>query len=390
MTEERPLKRFLYTGTFQLPDRNAAAQRVTGVAILLKQCGYDVTFLDLNQSIEEEFTSNSIMHEGFDVYSIRYPRNFNDWLRHAIEPERVEDVLAKHDDWCGVIAYNYPGLALLKLKKLCRRKNLKLIADCTEWYEPNHSFNLHLIATDVDSFIRMRVAQKKCDGIIAISSFLNDYYKRYTVCVTLPPIVELNNAKWKRHPRNADRSDRRLCYIGSPGSNMEKDRLNIIVEGLFQCGCRNLSLDIAGITRENYETFFPAHHEMLEKLIGEGRLRFHGRLEHKAALELLKTADFTIFYREDNRMTKAGFPTKFVESISCGVPVITTETSDLKKYLCEGRNGLVIQAPAGSGQILAVLKEASEMEIPPPVDKEIFTVENYRKEILQFLQEVGL
>ena len=171
---------------------------------------------------------------------------------------------------------------------------------------------------------------------------------------------------------------------------MEKDRLNVIIEALFQCGCRNLSLDIAGITRENYEKYFPVHHEILEKLIGEDRLRFHGRLEHKAALELLKTADFSIFYREDNRMTRAGFPTKFVESISCGVPVITTETSDLKKYLRDGRNGLVIPAPASQSQIMAALKEASEMELPPPVDKEIFTVENYQKEMLQFLHEVGL
>ena len=249
---------------------------------------------------------------------------------------------------------------------------------------------LHKIATDVDSFIRMRIAQKKCDGIIAISSCLNNYYKKYSVCVTLPPIIDRNNPKWESRPRTDNRTDRRLCYIGSPGARMGKDRLNVIIEALFQCGCRNLSLEIAGITRENYEKFFPAHHEMLEKLIGEDRLCFHGRLEHKAALELLKTADFSIFYREDNRMTRAGFPTKFVESISCGVPVITTETSDLKKYLRDGRNGLVIPAPAGQSQIMATLKEASEMELPPPVDKEIFTVENYQKEMLQFLHEVGL
>ena len=38
-------------------------------------------------------------------------------------------------------------------------------------------------------------------------------------------------------------------------------------------------------------------------------------------------------------MTMAGFPTKFVESISCGTPVITNKTSDLDKYLVESKNG---------------------------------------------------
>jgi glycosyltransferase involved in cell wall biosynthesis len=35
----------------------------------------------------------------------------------------------------------------------------------------------------------------------------------------------------------------------------------------------------------------------------------------------------------------AGFPTKFVEAITCGIPVVTNNTSDLQFYLKEGVNG---------------------------------------------------
>lgn len=384
------MARFLYVGTFQLPDRNAAAQRVTGVAILLRQLGYDVVFLDLNKSITLDFTEDCTYHEGFEVYSIRYPNLFGEWLRHATIPEYVDEVLAKHNDWCGVIAYNYPGLALLRLKKLCLRRNLKLLADCTEWYALNRSLNPHKIATDADSFIRMRIAQKRCDGLIAISSFLTNYYKKHTTCVTLPPVIDKNNAKWTHRSKQGFGTSRRLCYIGSPGAGMAKDRLDVIIEALFKCRRRELSLEIAGITDVAYKKFFPAHQEILETLIGEGRLRFHGRLAHQEAVRLLKTADFTIFFREDNRMTRAGFPTKFVESISCGVPVITTLTSDLKNYLRNGRNGLVIQEPAGCNQIVRVFVEVAEMPSPPPVDDAIFDVGNYRHEMLNFLNEIKL
>ena len=41
-------------------------------------------------------------------------------------------------------------------------------------------------------------------------------------------------------------------------------------------------------------------------------------------------------------MNMAGFSTKFVESISCGTPIITTNTSDLEDYLEEGKNGFFI------------------------------------------------
>ena len=49
-----------------------------------------------------------------------------------------------------------------------------------------------------------------------------------------------------------------------------------------------------------------------------------------------------MFLRDDNRVTKAGFPTKFVESISAGVPVITNKTSDLEYHLKNGENGFLL------------------------------------------------
>lgn len=52
--------------------------------------------------------------------------------------------------------------------------------------------------------------------------------------------------------------------------------------------------------------------------------------------------DFSILLREKNRGTMAGFPTKIVESLSLGVPVITTETSDLKNYIQDGINGFIV------------------------------------------------
>ncbi len=39
----------------------------------------------------------------------------------------------------------------------------------------------------------------------------------------------------------------------------------------------------------------------------------------------------------------AGFPTKFVESLGAGCPVITNYTSDLDLYLKNGFNGFVVK-----------------------------------------------
>jgi len=42
------------------------------------------------------------------------------------------------------------------------------------------------------------------------------------------------------------------------------------------------------------------------------------------------------------RYAQAGFPTKFVESLNAGLPVIANLTSDLNLYLKDGYNGFVL------------------------------------------------
>lgn len=43
-----------------------------------------------------------------------------------------------------------------------------------------------------------------------------------------------------------------------------------------------------------------------------------GKLSHVECLKMIATSDFSAIIREDKRVTKAGFPTKFSESFGCG------------------------------------------------------------------------
>jgi glycosyltransferase involved in cell wall biosynthesis len=55
----------------------------------------------------------------------------------------------------------------------------------------------------------------------------------------------------------------------------------------------------------------------------------------------LRGADFSVLYRPIERYAMAGFPTKFVESFSNGLPVLANLTSDLQWYLIDGFNGFI-------------------------------------------------
>ena len=121
-----PLK-ILYVGGFELPDKNAAAHRVLGNAKALREIGYEVIFLDVSGDVKGDSLSFAHEVDGFVVYSQRHATSFGGLFKYCTVPLHVAEVLDKHDGWCAVIAYNYPALALWRLKRLCRRRGLKHI-----------------------------------------------------------------------------------------------------------------------------------------------------------------------------------------------------------------------------------------------------------------------
>ena len=137
-----------------------------------------------------------------------------------------------------------------------------------------------------------------------------------------------------------------LVYSGSPFSLTDKssvkDRLDLIISAMAELkreDC-NFYLHILGIEVENFLVIYPNFKKDIALL--ENSIKFYGRLEHSKAIEILKSCDFSIFIRDSSILTKAGFPTKFVESISCGIPVLTNKNSNIEDYLQEGENGFLV------------------------------------------------
>ncbi|MDT9702077.1 glycosyltransferase, partial [Streptomyces sp. P17] len=90
-------------------------------------------------------------------------------------------------------------------------------------------------------------------------------------------------------------------------------------------------------TEEKLKDYIPSVKiDNLDKII-----KCHGLVSAESAANLVKNSDFSIIIRPDIRSVQAGFPTKFVESLSVGTPVIANLTSDLGVYLKHGINGYI-------------------------------------------------
>ena len=67
-----------------------------------------------------------------------------------------------------------------------------------------------------------------------------------------------------------------------------------------------------------------------------------------------------IYFRNKNRVSLAGFPTKFVEALSLSTPVITNNVGDIGEYLIDGKNGYVCENTIKS--IIEKLLEISKID----------------------------
>ncbi len=332
----------IYVGHFELPDKNAAAHRVLSNGKIFRYLGYNVVFIQVDKSLDYAANTLELKDniQGFECWSLPYPKSYKEWIKYLTGIDSIERIINMYDNVKAIIAYNYPSISLYKLKKFSHKQNIKIISDCTEWYSPKGSNLLFRAIKGFDTFLRMRIIQRKMNGLIVISEYLENYYKDCPNVVRIPPLVDLSEKKWNLEPMQIKDDKVRFIYSGTSSKDKDKDK-HILIDAFYQLKeYNNFLFKIIGLTKEQYLQNYPDDREKLNEL--KDRIHFYGRVPHSDSLKLLKESDFSIFFRDNTRVTKAGFPTKFVESISTGIPVVTTRTSDSENYLEEGINGFFI------------------------------------------------
>jgi len=384
------MKKILYIGGFNLPDNNAAAQRVIANAKLFSNLGYEVKLVGLTTTLLKAHTSFNF--EGVECLNIKYPLTLKEWWQYLATIKWYLPIITDFKPDI-IIAYNHPALALYYLKKYCNSHHTIILSDCTEWYSPQGSLFFKIVK-GLDVYFRMHIVHKQLDGMIVISQFLYNYYNTgKTPILLLPPLVDKQDIKWlhaqKENSYNDKISTISLTYAGSPGKG-NKDKLDIIISALENINkiiSTNVSLCIIGINEKQYRHIYGLD----DRIVIPSFVNFMGKIPHLDVLKYLSQTDFQIFVRENNRDNTAGFPTKFVESISSSVLVLTNINSDLNSYMSDGKNGffLDISTKESLEQSLysSLMSSPDEIaELRRSIDSNLFDFRHYKKKASCFFE----
>ena len=383
--------KIFYIGNFELPDKSAAAHRVVNNAKALRDLGYDVVLVGTNK------TSKSLVKEtffDFTSYQTPYPINTVEWVKSLLNINTYIKIIDKEQSCHSIILYNMPSMAIYNFMKIAKKRNVKIYSDCTEWSDNNinGNFGKSLIKI-LDSKIRMHYLNRKFDGIISISKFLHDNYT--SVCekysILIPPLVDVLDSKWI--VGDSELSSLSIVYAGGAFSikdNYVKDRLDLVVVAFALMKKRGyqFTFKVIGCSKEDFLIFYPQYTSQIEEL--NSSIVFLNKINHLDAIEIIKKSSFSIFLRDENIVTQAGFPTKFVESITAGTPVLTNDNSNVKDFLEHGKNGYLINTK-DTESIIASLIPAFDLSNAQVMymkkytyDSKLFDYRNYIKKFKFF------
>lgn len=333
---DKNTKKILYTGSFKFPNKDAAALRVHAIAkiFLSLDNNYDVSFAGW-----ESFSQNNPYYEydGFKCYSqseLSPHKGFKLFkpIRSFFRGSKTFKWTLKQEKFSTIILYNPPAFFSILMLFYSKISQKNLILDCTEWYEYKHLPGGRYGLAALEVFIRMRVVYPFFKNIICISRFLDHYFKNKNT-VIIPP---LHLKTEKPTPKLLDK-DLNFIYAGSAG---KKDQLAYLIKTLLSINTikgHKIKIHIAGPDKFNFST---ATEDI--NLESHNQVILHGLVSKVKLEELYSQAHFSFFLRENKRYALAGYPTKGIESLSHGTPVITNNIGDFGQLLSEQPNSILI------------------------------------------------
>lgn len=399
------IKTIVYTGNFSIDKMNAAGKRVLANALIMRDLGFHMVLVGVEK---EDITSTEICRtecefENVEVY--HYPgvlfntqrTNYNKFYDLFIN-------LLSTNEWNvkAIIGYNSPSLSFFigKVIRYCRAKKISYITDVADWLIGESDNIIYRNLRQIDTYLKNGYFIKKSDGVIAISTWLAEYYKKGGInnIIIVPPLsIDYNHRKGHSGEITS------ITYAGLPFRKGAKMRNLSLLKDRFDLVCTLLAyakmngaqfqFNVYGFSKDELCYSIPGLELLINQL--QDNIVFHGHVEMNTVQEAIAESDYTILIREVNRMTSAGFPTKVSESISVGTPVITNMTSDISLYLKEGDGAFFIDIDKIDEACLKVTtlieksKEEREIQKRSAGSVKVFMRSEYYDAVKQFLDKMG-
>ncbi|MBN2259274.1 MAG: glycosyltransferase family 4 protein [Clostridiales bacterium] len=347
------MKILFFIGTVY-PYGSAWSSRGRNLAKLFKLLGYEVHIISHSTNEAGYAIGQTIYFDGIPYESLfTKVTRLNRFYGSIVDIKAIKRYV-KFNEIDVFITSNIPQI-YKPLRAFLKRKNIPIIIEQCEWFD-SLTFKMGNFDPYYRSLMkRIRNDYHKSDGIIAISTLLEEYYAiKGARVVRIPTILDTESIDYRNRIK-AKNKQLKLVFAGSIGG--KKELLRPIFEAIDNVRKNiNIEFNIYGPDEKEVLSNINNDKELLSRISND--VRIHGRIPQQQIYDKLRDADFMVFFRPNRRSSNAGFPTKFAESLAVGTPVITNNTSDLGMYLSHGKNGFIVNE-LNVSSIVNVIEEIS-------------------------------
>lgn len=374
-----------YTGAFRFPDLDAAGKRVAQMVRLIEataECNNIIVGGWEQGDIEERKYSDKCSAFSFsllDKTSASYIYKMFSQLLMGMSV--IKWMISNRNRYAVVILYNPPFIFALLALMFSSIFGKKIALDSTEWYESDFLPGGRYGFAAIENWCRMRVAYPLFNNHIVISSFLQNHFKRFSKnLIKVPPVANEFVAK----TNTCSREEIKLFYAGLIG---QKDKLEPFIRRLALASKNSTKVKfyIAGVSEEQFfiqfKQLLPIRAEISNVCV------FLGRIPMNEVYSWYGHINYCVFFRDNKRYALAGFPSKFVESLSFDTPVITNAVGDVASYFPDV--GFLFDPEKDDvDQLIELLAESEENKKIEHVFTENFSVKSQQQKMLTFMDRL--
>ncbi len=333
----------LIVNKYKFPRGDAGSIREETFARLFREIG--LKSIVVGYGVSTGFEKRKL--DGIDYYSLRSKDNtvISKVIDSILFFFRLRTIIQSIDCIDYIFLNDIGIISTMMLKRYCTKNRIELMHDSVEWYSSEEFRFGRWSYGYLSKSILNRYLIDRQFKVIAISSFLEDHFRRKgIITLRIPSIFDPNDYDYEHV---SDPSKTVFTYAGSPG---KKDNIKDILDGfavLDRYELNDIEIRLIGLSELQLREECGVDQKVIDYL--SDQLKCMGRVDHEKVLLQLKESDYTILLRDSSqRYARAGFPTKFAESMIMSTPVICNISSDIDRYIDDGCNGFICSGLADS------------------------------------------
>lgn len=320
----------VYFGIIQYEYNNAMCQHAEGIKTLIKASGFQAVTIGVSSSVRR----GNIKKIDDTTYVVNDPQGMFERARECVSSRDIMNVLQN----IGLkriktfIMADFRYFPMKVMANFCKKQGIHFAVDIMDRFVSGNGFFSKI--KKLDSELRMKYLYPKVARRIYICRAYNELLGEGEHTSVIPGVTWTNYL-----PEENSEDIIHLVFLGQPGLRCEKEKIDWVIRAIYEKKLVNkFKIHLAGFDKQVFLDYNPE----LNSFITDNII-FWGHIHHDACLDLLKSADFSLVIRPDTMLSKYGFSTKIGEAFSCGIPILTTDTSDNSVYVRNGSNGYVCE-----------------------------------------------